>query len=268
MPARRKPKASRGKKTQAQRSRARSEPKASEAGKDVFFFGDGAADGDASLRETLSGKGANLAEMTRLGIPVPPGFTISTDVCLRYNAGKRRIPRDVWEQVREALARVEAVMGARFGDANEPLLVSVRSGARVSMPGMMDTVLNLGLNDRSVHGLARAADDRFAWDSYRRFVQMYGDVVMGVAHERFEEHLEDLKRARGVWLDTDLGAADLQALVGTYLETVEAIAGRPFPRIPGPSSAARWAPSSTPGRTIAPAATGSSTPSPASGARR
>jgi len=202
------------------------------AARSVYFFGDGRADGDADLRDTLGGKGANLAEMTRLGIPVPPGFTISTEVCTRYNAGGRRIPRDLWADVRAALVRVERIMGLRFGDPSEPLLVSVRSGARASMPGMMDTVLNLGLNDRTVHGLARSADDRFAWDSYRRFVQMYGDVVLGVPHERFEEHLEDLKRARGVRIDTELGAADLRALVGTYLETVEALSGAPFPQDP------------------------------------
>ena len=202
------------------------------AGRSVYFFGAGKADGRAQLREALGGKGANLAEMTRLGIPVPPGFTISTAVCQRYDAGGHRLPRDVWEQVRRALARVEKTMGLRFGDPDDPLLVSVRSGARVSMPGMMDTVLNLGLNSRTVHGLARGGEERFAWDSYRRFVQMYGDVVLGVPHERFEEHLEDLKRARGVRLDTELAAADLRALVETHLETVEAMSGSPFPQDP------------------------------------
>ncbi|MBW2315828.1 MAG: pyruvate, phosphate dikinase [Deltaproteobacteria bacterium] len=214
--------AARKKKPAARRATARS----------VYFFGAGKADGRAELRDSLGGKGANLAEMTNLGIPVPPGFTISTDVCGRYNAGGRRIPRDVWERVRAALARIEKTMGLRFGDPSEPLLVSVRSGARVSMPGMMDTVLNLGLNDRTVHGLARGAEDRFAWDSYRRFVQMYGDVVLGVPRERFEEHLDDLKRTRGVRNDTELSGADLRALVGTYLETVEALSGKPFPQDP------------------------------------
>ena len=198
----------------------------------VFFFGDGRAEGRAELRDVLGGKGANLAEMTRLGIPVPPGLTLSTEVCARYLAGGRRLPRDVWEAVRRALARVEKVMGLGFGDPAAPLLVSVRSGARVSMPGMMDTVLNLGLNHRTVQGLARSADERSAWDSYRRFVQMYGDVVLGVPHERFEEHLDDLKRARGVRLDTELAASDLHGLVDTYLETVEALSGRAFPQDP------------------------------------
>jgi pyruvate,orthophosphate dikinase len=200
--------------------------------RDVYFFGDGRADGSAEMREILGGKGANLAEMTRLGVPVPPGFTISTEVCARYNAGGKRLPKDVWARVRESLARVEDSMGLRFGDVSRPLLVSVRSGARASMPGMMDTILNLGLNEKTVQGLARSADDRFAWDSYRRFIQMYGDVVLGVPHERFEEHLEDRKRARNVRLDTDLGAEDLRALVGTYLETVEAFSGRSFPQDP------------------------------------
>jgi len=229
----RKPMAWKARKPTASKKKARKGPaRGAKAAQAVYFFGDGEADGGADLRDALGGKGANLAEMTRLGIPVPPGFTISTEVCTRYNAGGRRIPREVWDAVREALARVEASMGLGFGNASEPLLVSVRSGARVSMPGMMDTVLNLGLNDRTVHGLARSADDRFAWDSYRRFVQMYGDVVLKVPHERFEEHLDDLKRARGVRLDTDLGAADLRALVATYLETVEALAGQAFPQDP------------------------------------
>ncbi|NNL65331.1 MAG: pyruvate, phosphate dikinase [Myxococcales bacterium] len=202
------------------------------AARAVFSFGDGRADGRAEMRDLLGGKGANLAEMTRLGIPVPPGFTISTDVCARFNAGGRKLPRDVWSQAQKALARVEKSMGAGFGDAANPLLVSVRSGARASMPGMMDTILNLGLNERTVQGLARNADHRFAWDSYRRFIQMYGNVVLGVPHERFEEHLEDLKRARNVRLDTELGSEDLRGLVDTYLETVEALTGRAFPQDP------------------------------------
>ena len=225
-------KAPAGRKASARKRPAKKKVPAKKAPRAVYYFGDGRADGRAELREVLGGKGANLAEMTRLGIPVPPGFTISTDVCARYNAGGRKLPRDVWGQVAAALARVEKSMGAGFGDVANPLLVSVRSGARASMPGMMDTILNLGLNERTVQGLARNADHRFAWDSYRRFIQMYGDVVLGVPHERFEEHLEDLKRARNVRLDTELGAEDLRGLVETYLETVEALTGRPFPQDP------------------------------------
>ena len=199
----------------------------------VFFFGGGKATGRASMRDVLGGKGANLAEMTRLGVPVPAGFTISTRVCIDYNARGRRLPRAIQEDVLAALARVERVMGGRFGDGGSPLLVSVRSGARVSMPGMMDTVLNLGLNDATVEGLARESGDRrFAFDSYRRFVQMYGDVVLGVSHEQFEKRLEEQKRRRGVDQDTELGAEDLAELVSAYKEIVARQTGSPFPEDP------------------------------------
>jgi len=223
MAARRKAPAARKKKA---RRRAKRPTKA------VWFFGDGRADGSADRKDLLGGKGANLAEMTRLGIPVPPGFTLSTEVCADYRASGQRIRPAVWAEVEKALVRVEKIMGQGFGDPDEPLLVSVRSGARASMPGMMDTVLNLGLSERTVPGLARRADERFAWDSWRRFIAMYGNVVMGVSSERFEEHLEDRKRARDVRLDTDLDAADLRALADAYLETVEGIAGKPFPQEP------------------------------------
>ncbi len=197
----------------------------------VFFFGDGRADGTAEMRELLGGKGANLAEMTRLGVPVPPGFTIATPVCAEYDrAGK--IPAVVRKQALAALAKVERVMQRRFGDRDAPLLVSVRSGARVSMPGMMDTVLNLGLNDETVLGLADRADERFALDSYRRFIQMYGDVVLGVPNERFESRLEDLKSARGVELDTALSASDWRALIREFLEIAHEHSGAPFPQDP------------------------------------
>jgi pyruvate,orthophosphate dikinase len=198
----------------------------------VFFFGAGRADGRASLRELLGGKGANLAEMTRLGLPVPPGFTISTAVCAEYAAAGDRLSKQLRRQILAALRRVERVMDARFGDAEQPLLVSVRSGARVSMPGMMDTVLNLGLHDGSVLGLARAADERFAWDSYRRFVQMYGDVVLGIPSERFESCLEAAKEIHGARQDTELSAAALRELVRDYFEIVEEQTGRPFPQDP------------------------------------
>jgi len=198
----------------------------------IYFFGEGKADGGAHLRELLGGKGANLAEMTRLGIPVPPGFTITTEVCNEANRRGGRLPREVEEGVERALARVERILGAGFGDPANPLLVSVRSGARTSMPGMMDTVLNLGLGDRTVEGLARRAGERFAWDSYRRFVAMYGDVVLGVPMERFESRLEQSKEARGAEVDTDLAAEDLRELVGEYLELVEEHTGQPFPQGP------------------------------------
>ena len=203
----------------------------------VYFFGAGRADGRSSMRETLGGKGANLAEMTRIGLPVPPGFTLSTEVCAEFEASGGRIRKRLEPEVARALARVERIMGARFGDPACPLLVSVRSGARVSMPGMMDTVLNLGLNDRTVEGLAAQADARFAWDSYRRFVQMYGDVVLGVSMERFEHRLDSLKERRRVHLDTDLRADDWRALVREYLALVEEHTGEPFPQDP---SAQLW----------------------------
>src|SRR5690606_14792007 len=159
-------------------------------GKLVYAFGDGKAEGRADMRNLLGGKGANLAEMSNLGLPVPPGFTITTEVCTAYYDNGKKYPQELKPQVDAAPARVETLVGAKFGDARMPLLVSVRSGARASMPGMMDTVLNLGLNDVTVEALARqSGNERFAWDSYRRFIQMYSDVVLGVGHEHFEEIL-------------------------------------------------------------------------------
>jgi len=198
----------------------------------VFFFGGGKADGHAAMKETLGGKGANLAEMTSLGIPVPPGFTISTDVCADFNRRGQKLPPDVKADVLTALANVEQLMDLRFGDAERPLLVSIRSGARASMPGMMDTVLNLGLNNDTVHGLAKLADERFAFDSYRRFIQMYGDVVLGVPHDRFEHRLDAAKESAGVELDVDLTGADLRRVVKDYLEIVEEATRAPFPQDP------------------------------------
>jgi pyruvate,orthophosphate dikinase len=199
----------------------------------VYGFGGGRADGAATMKALLGGKGANLAEMSNLGLPVPPGFTISTEVCTWFYAHDRSYPADLADQVEAALAAVEQELGCRFGDAKDPLLVSVRSGAPVSMPGMMDTVLNLGLNDKTVEGLALASGDaRFAYDSYRRFIQMYGDVVLEVDHYLFEEALEDAKRARGCRFDTDLDAAALAELVGAYKALVERDTGKPFPQDP------------------------------------
>ncbi len=199
----------------------------------IHSFGDGTAEGRAEMRELLGGKGANLAEMSNIGLPVPPGFTISTEVCTHYYAHDRHYPEDLDGQIAAALAAVEARAAARFGDPVNPLLVSVRSGARASMPGMMDTVLNLGLNDETVEGLAaRSGDRRFAFDSYRRFIQMFGDVVLGVDHYHFEELLQEAKDDRDVTLDTELDAAALEELVATYKAKVQEERGEPFPQDP------------------------------------
>jgi pyruvate,orthophosphate dikinase len=199
----------------------------------VYGFGAGRNDGRADMRNLLGGKGANLAEMASIGLPVPPGFTITTEVCTYFTENKGQYPADLDGQVKAALARVEEAVGARFGDANNPLLVSVRSGARVSMPGMMDTVLNLGLNDTTVQGLAKASgDDRFAWDSYRRFIQMYGSVVLGVDHHRFEEIIDDAKLAKGVIEDTQLTAQDWQQVAAAYKDMVREVTGADFPMDP------------------------------------
>jgi pyruvate, orthophosphate dikinase len=220
-------KAARGKAVKASPKRA------SRSARRVYFFGDGKADGDASMREILGGKGANLAEMVRLGVPVPAGFTISTEVCGEFYRAKQTLPAGLMDEAVAALARIERVMGGRFGDPREPLLVSVRSGSRVSMPGMMDTVLNLGLNDDTVEGLAQQTEDRrFAFDCYRRFVQMYGDVVLGVERDRFEEALSERKRLRGAELDTQLDGEDLAELVKEFKEITRAHTGRPFPSDP------------------------------------
>lgn len=199
----------------------------------VYGFGDGRADGTASMRGLLGGKGANLAEMSQLGLPVPPGFTISTEVCTHYYAHAKSYPAELETEVVAGLAAMERLLDLRFGNPERPLLVSVRSGAPVSMPGMMDTVLNLGLNDRTIEGLAAlSGDPRFAWDSYRRFVQMYGDVVLGVDHYEFESALEDLKREERARFDTDLGADALKRLVASYKAIVQSATGAPFPEDP------------------------------------
>jgi pyruvate,orthophosphate dikinase len=201
--------------------------------KNVYFFGNGKAEGDAGMKDILGGKGANLAEMTNLGIPVPPGFTISTEVCAAFYENGGKYPAGLDKEVLSTLARLEKTMGKKLGDPDDPLLVSVRSGAPVSMPGMMDTILNLGINDKSVRGIAaKTGNPRFAWDAYRRFIQMYGDVVMGVEHEHFEAAITALKKARNVQLDTDLDAKDLEELVDKYKKIVKKYAGKDFPQIP------------------------------------
>ena len=198
----------------------------------VYKFGDGKAEGHASDRNLLGGKGANLAEMSSIGIPVPPGFTISTEVCTYYYANNKTFPSDLAEQVKEGVAHCEKIVGRKFADPENPLLFSVRSGARISMPGMMDTVLNLGLNDETVKGLAKASgDERFAYDSYRRFLQMYSDVVLGVKHENFEHALTTLKDAKGYKADTDMTVDDLKELIVEYKKIGEKF-GKPVPQDP------------------------------------
>ena len=197
----------------------------------VYRFGGGEADGDAGMRVLLGGKGANLAEMAAIGLPVPPGFTITTALCNGYYAAERTLPAGLDAEIAAGLAHVEGIAGAGFGDADRPLLVSVRSGARASMPGMMDTVLNLGLNDETAAGLARASGDaRFACDSYRRLIQMYGDVVLGVPHRAFEELLEREKEAKGYRLDTDMEADDWLRLIEAYKALVREESGGDFPQ--------------------------------------
>jgi pyruvate,orthophosphate dikinase len=204
----------------------------------VYFFGEGKADGTKEMKGLLGGKGANLAEMTNMGIPVPPGFTISTDVCAFYK-DPQRYPVEIQGEVDEAVARMESILGLEFGDPEKPLLMSVRSGAKISMPGMMDTVLNLGLNDETVAGLVeQSGNPRFVYDSYRRLIGMYGDVVMGLKPESrddidpFEEILEDLKKEAGVELDLELSADDLKELTVRYKEAIKSKLGVEFPQDP------------------------------------
>ena len=199
----------------------------------VYSFGDGKAEGDAGMKNLLGGKGANLAEMSSLGIPVPPGFTIPTEVCVYFYDNERTYPDDLKAQVETAMKEIEAALGNGFGSTENPLLVSVRSGARASMPGMMDTVLNLGLNDETVEGLAiRSGDARFAYDSYRRFIQMYGDVVLGVDHHNFEDVLDDHKDDHGYSSDIELNAEDWKTVVKNYLDMIGTETGKPFPQDP------------------------------------
>jgi pyruvate,orthophosphate dikinase len=198
----------------------------------IYFFGEGQAEGNAQMRDLLGGKGSGLHEMSRSGVPVPPGFTVTTEVCRHYHA-HHELPLGYEEQERAALARLEETMGKRLGDARDPLLVSVRSGAKFSMPGMMDTVLNLGLNDRSVEGLAaRAGNPRFAWDCYRRFLQMFGGVVLDLEKHDFEVLIADLKRRRRVQSDLDLAEADLRQLAERFKAVYRKHSGRDFPQDP------------------------------------
>ena len=199
----------------------------------VYFFGGGAAEGKATMKELLGGKGANLAEMISIGLPVPPGFTITTEACASVSANNGTYPQGMREEILAHLAKLEDTMGAKLGDAESPLLVSVRSGAAQSMPGMMDTVLNLGLSPAAVHGLIKkSGNERFAWDSYRRFMQMFGDVVMNVPHHEFEHALQSVKDEKKVSLDTDLSAADLQVVVERYRAVYKKNIGSDFPTDP------------------------------------
>ncbi|MDL2260417.1 pyruvate, phosphate dikinase, partial [Deltaproteobacteria bacterium OttesenSCG-928-K17] len=209
------------------------------ASKLVYLFGGKKTDGNSTMKNLLGGKGANLAEMARIGLPVPAGFTITTEVCTAYYENKKKYPASLKKEVEEALKHVEKTMGATFGNATNPLLVSCRSGARVSMPGMMDTVLNIGLNDATVEGLiAKTGNPRFAYDSYRRFVAMYGDVVMGVkaatelSEDPFEEIIDHLKKKKGYAIDTDMSAEDLKWLVGEFKAMIKKTLGVPFPEDP------------------------------------
>ncbi|MCH2664162.1 pyruvate, phosphate dikinase, partial [bacterium] len=204
----------------------------------VYYFGDGKADGNGSMRNLVGGKGANLAEMSRIGIPVPAGFTITTEVCSYYYAHGEKYPRELAKQVQTNLKKLEKTMGAKFGNPENPLLLSVRSGARVSMPGMMETVLNLGLNDQTAAAIIeKTGNDRFVWDAYRRFVQTYGDVVMGVApegkeHDPFEVAIDKMKEKKGIQLDTELDADDLKQLTSQFKQIVKRRTGQVFPQDP------------------------------------
>ncbi|MEG6508800.1 pyruvate, phosphate dikinase [Methyloligella sp. 2.7D] len=209
---------------------SQNEPVIVDAPKWVYTFGAGKADGSAALSDVLGGKGAYLAEMSRLGLPVPPGFSISSEVCTAYYKSGRRLPEALKPLAEDALRFVGETVGAEFGDAQNPLLVSVRSGSRASMPGMMDTVLNLGLNDETVQGIAARFDDRFAYDTYRRFIQMYGDVVLGIDHHLFEEVLENFKNLKAFEFDTELSAEDWMEIVRRYKQLVEEELGEPFPQ--------------------------------------
>src|SRR5450432_2298197 len=201
--------------------------------KRVYYFGPGKTEGRADMKDLLGGKGANLADMTSAGLPVPPGFTITTQCCADYNERGQKMPPGLMKDVSENLRHVEKVTGKKFGDAKNPLLVSVRSGAKQSMPGMMDTVLNIGLNDQVVEGMAHlTGNERFAYDSYRRLINMFGDTVMGVDHEHFEHELTEVKKARGAAVDTDLDAEGLKEVVRRYKEVYHKHVGSEFPQEP------------------------------------
>ena len=197
----------------------------------VYIFSKEKTDGDSNMSNLLGGKGANLAEMSKLGLPVPPGFTITTEVCNQFYANEKKYPEDLESQVSDAIVQIERLVKNNFGSDENPLLVSVRSGARSSMPGMLDTVLNLGLNDKTVEGLARkSGDERFAYDSYRRFIQMYSDVVLNIEHHYFEDILEDYKADNNYILDTDLNGADWKKIVQNFKDQVKDVTGTDFPQ--------------------------------------
>src|SRR5215831_4569203 len=201
--------------------------------KHVYFFGNGKADGNRHMKDLLGGKGSGLAEMTNAGLPVPPGFTISTEVCTIYYDQKAKIPTTIDKEIEQNLKKLEKAAGATLGSTENPLLVSVRSGAKFSMPGMMDTILNLGLTDDAVEGLkARTSNGRFAYDSYRRFIQMFGNVVLEISKDAFEHELDGVKKAQSVKLDTDLDEAALRDVVERYKGVVRDRAKREFPQNP------------------------------------
>src|SRR5438445_7028650 len=213
--------------TEVERSEAKSPTKY------VYFFGGGKADGNGKMKDELGGKGAGLAEMTNAGLPVPPGFTIQTEACREYMRSGGKVSGDIDKQIETALRRLEELQKQKLGTGENPLLVSVRSGAKFSMPGMMDTILNLGLNDESVKALARkSGNERFAYDSYRRLIQMYGSVVMDIPKSEFEEVFDGQKHKRGVKMDTELTAADLQEVIAQYKEVVRKHTKQDFPQNP------------------------------------
>src|SRR5712691_2505126 len=218
------------KKAAAKNAAAKSKT-SSKARKYVYFFGNGKADGNRNMKDLLGGKGAGLAEMTNAGLPVPPGFTISTEVCNIYYKEKAKIPASIEKEIAENVKKLEKAAGATLGSTDNPLLVSVRSGAKFSMPGMMDTILNLGLNDKAVEGLkTRTQNGRFAFDSYRRFIQMFGNVVLEIPKDAFEHEFDSVKKAAAAALDTDLDETALREVVQRYKRVAKAHARRDFPQ--------------------------------------
>ncbi len=214
----------------------------------VYSFGGGTADGDGTMKDTLGGKGAGLAEMSRAGLPVPPGFTIATDVCNIYFKNENHVPEEIQKEIDKAVTKLEKEMGKKLGDASDPLLLSVRSGAKFSMPGMMNTILNLGLNDVTTAGLAaKSGNERFAYDCYRRFIQMFGEVALGVEMEKFDHVFDSRKAKVKAKLDTDLTAADLKAIIEDYKKIVRKETGKPFPEDPHEQLSLSATPSSAAG---------------------
>src|SRR5258706_6796876 len=220
-------------KTSAKITKTKAKSASAKRVKRVYFFGNGKAEGNAGMKDLLGGKGANLHDMTLVPLPVPPGFTITTETCGEYNDAGQKLPPGLMEEVRANIAKVEAATGKKFGDPRDHLLVAARSGAKFSMPGMMDTVLNIGLSHAAVEGLARlTGNERFAYDSYRRLINMFGDTVMGVDHEHFEHELSAVKNSRGVKLDTDLATEGLKEVVKRYKDVYKKHVGEDFPQDP------------------------------------